>query len=67
MVPNAPINVSNKLIAGGLSFGGYTPGTTVVNAGSAGSYAGSGLLGQRDLDTLLGDEESKKRKKKGGD
>jgi outer membrane autotransporter protein len=58
--------VCNKFLVGGLANGVYTPGGTVANVGTSGSYAGSGLQGQRDLDSVLGDEEAKKRKKLGG-
>jgi outer membrane lipase/esterase len=56
----------NFLAGRGLSTGVYTPGATVANAGGAGSYAGSGLNAQRTQDSLISDEEAKKRKKAGG-
>lgn len=56
----------NKLFGGGLASGVYTPGGTVANPGSTGSYGGSALQGQRNVDSLLSDEEAKKRKKAGG-
>ncbi len=60
------LTCSNFLAGAGIAGGVYTPGLTVSNVGTAGSYAGSGLQGQRELDSLLGDEEAKKRKKRGG-
>jgi outer membrane lipase/esterase len=68
LAANAQLNaVCGKFLAGaGLSTGVYSPGATVANAGGAGSYAGSGLNGQRSQDSLLSDEEAKKRKKAGG-
>jgi uncharacterized protein YhjY with autotransporter beta-barrel domain len=60
--------VCNQVLAGGLAGGVFTPGGTVANVGSTGSYASAGQTGlQRQLDDLLGnEEEKKKRKKKGG-
>ncbi len=62
--------VCNQVLSGGLSTGVYTPGVTVANLGSTGSYGGAGKMAaserQRELDDLLGDEEGKKKRKRTG-
>ncbi len=67
MVTDPLFQVCNKVLSGGLSTGVYTPGITVANLGSTGSYSSTEQVGlQREFDDLLGDEEAKKRKKIGG-
>jgi uncharacterized protein YhjY with autotransporter beta-barrel domain len=59
--------VCNQVLVGGLAGGVFDPGLVVANVGSAGSYARAGQMGlQREIEDLLGDEEAKKRRKRGG-
>jgi outer membrane autotransporter protein len=58
--------VCNQVLVGGLAGGVFDPGLVVANVGSTGSYARAGRGLQRELEDLLGDEEAKKRRKRGG-